>query len=312
MPAFTAAAPGKIILFGEHSVVYGRPAIAVPVEQVRARANIIPNPRASSGDVLIQAPDIGLEANISDLPDEHPLAKAVWNVIHELGVFRLPACTIRITSTIPVASGMGSGAAVSVAVIRALAAFLGASLTDEIVSELAYDVERIHHGTPSGIDNTVVTYSKPVYYVRGKPIEIMELAKSFSIVIANTGIYSPTSVTVGDVRQSWQSNPEFYEQLFDQMGQIASAARFLLQSGDHWKLGELMNENHSVLQQLNVSCLELDHLVDAALDAGAVGAKLSGGGRGGNMIALVEQGSARRISEILLNQGAVGTIITIV
>jgi mevalonate kinase len=312
MPAFTSAAPGKIILFGEHSVVYGRPAIAVPVEQVRARANIIPNLRGESGDVLMQAPDIGLEAQLSSLPDEHPLAKAVWNVIHELGVFRLPACTIRITSTIPVASGMGSGAAVSVAVMRALSAFLGASLPDGIISELAYDVEKIHHGTPSGIDNTVVTYAKPVYYVRGEPIEIMELAQSFLILIANTGIYSPTSVTVGDVRQGWHSNPEFYEQLFDQMGQIAVAARFILQSGDPWKLGDLMNDNHSLLQRLDVSCPELDHLVNAALDAGAIGAKLSGGGRGGNMIALVEQGSARQISEMLLSQGAVGTIITTV
>ena len=312
MPVFTATAPGKIILFGEHAVVYGRAAIAVPVEQVRARAILSPNPRGESGEILIQAPDVGLETALKNLPDDHPIARAVWSVVHKLGVIRLPACTIRITSSIPVASGLGSGAAVSVAVIRALSIFLGKPLPDEIVSELAFEVERIYHGTPSGIDNTVITYAMPVYFVREEPIEVLQLPEPFTIVIADTGIRSPTSATVGDVRQGWQVNRQLYERIFDQIGQIAIRARYIIENGEPWRLGKLLNENHRYLRQLNVSSPELDHLVQIAQEAGALGAKLSGGGRGGNMIALVEPGSAQRVSNRLLEHGAVGVMVTTV
>jgi mevalonate kinase len=106
----------------------------------------------------IQAPAIGLDASLNDLPPEHPVAAAVNGVLSTLGATRPPACSLRITSTIPVASGLGSGAAVSVAIIRALSAFLGHPLRDEQVSALAFEVEKLHHGTPSGIDNTVITY----------------------------------------------------------------------------------------------------------------------------------------------------------
>ena len=191
MPAATA--PGKIILFGEHAVVYGRPAIAAPVSQVQARAVVSAEPRRPSGEVHLQAPDIGLEADLADLPDEHPLALAVQWLLAGTGLERAPACTLRITSTIPVAAGMGSGAAVSVAMIRALFGFLGRPLPDERVSALAYEVEKLHHGTPSGIDNTVITYAMPVYFVRGQPMQTLRLPAPFTLVIGDTGIASPTA-----------------------------------------------------------------------------------------------------------------------
>jgi mevalonate kinase len=310
MPAISSTAPGKIILFGEHAVVYDRPAIAVPINKVRARATILANLQAESGEVLIQAPDINLEAYLNNLSDDHPLAIAIWSVVHELGAFRLPACTIQISSTIPIASGMGSGAAISVAVIRSISAFLGKRLSDNIVSELAYEVEKIHHGTPSGIDNTVITYNKPIFFQQGSPIHLLNLNMPFTLVIADTGKKSPTSITVGNVRKQWLSNKRYYEEIFDEIGQITSSARTIIEKGEPALLGNLMNENHQLLQALDVSSPELDHLVHTANLAGALGAKLSGGGGGGNMIALVDPQLAHTIAEELFNQGAASVFIS--
>jgi len=312
MPAMTATAPGKIILFAEHAVVYARPAIAVPVTQVQARASVLAEPTWPAGRVRFQAPDIGLEADLPDLPGDHPLRKAAQLVLDELGLPRSPACTLRITSTIAVAAGMGSGAAVSAALIRAYGRFLGCELPDERVSALAYEVEKLHHGTPSGIDNTVVTYALPVYFVRGQPLHVLRLPAAFTLVIGDTGVPSLTAAAVGDVRRRWQADPARYEALFDEIGTLAQAARAVIESGRPHKLGPLMDANHAVLQAIGVSSPELDRLVDAARSAGALGAKLSGGGRGGNMLALARLRDARRVAEALHAAGSARTLITTV
>lgn len=310
MPAISASAPGKIIVFGEHAVVYHRPAIAAPVSVVAARAIIRAEPGRFPGGVRIQAPGIGLETELDQLPQAHPLAAAVAAACRELGVARLPACTIRITSTIPVAAGLGSGAAVSVALIRALSSFLGRPLPDERVNALAYEVETIHHGTPSGIDNTVITYRRAVYFFRDRPIEFLQVPRPFTIVIGDTGIASPTAAAVTRVRQSWQADPPRYERLFDRAGQVAEQARRRLEGGEPQALGSLMDENHAILCELGVSSPELDRLVAAARAAGALGAKLSGGGRGGNMIALPAPGRTEEVARALAAAGARRTLIT--
>jgi len=310
MTAFSASAPGKIILFGEHAVVYGRPAIAVPVRQVQARAVVMPDPRGERGQVHIQAPGIGLDNDLSTLPPDHPLRVPISGVLAELTISASPACTVRVTSSIPVAAGMGSGAAVSVALIRAFAAFLGHPLPVERVSGLAYEVEKLYHGTPSGIDNTVVAYDRPVYFRRGKPIEIFPVGAPFSIVIGDTGVSFATSVAVGDVRRRWQDHPQRFERLFDAAGELANEARGLIETGQPLKMGNLMTENHRLLQEMGVSSPELDRLVQAALQAGARGAKLSGGGRGGNMIALVEPDHIQEVVDALQKVGAARTWVT--
>ena len=310
MPAVYASAPGKIILFGEHAVVYGRPAIAVPVTQVKAKAAVQADVRAAPGTVRIHAAEIGLDTHLEDLSAKNPLAAAIHLVLQALKVSRLPACTIRIHSTIPVASGLGSGAAVSVALLRAVSGFLGRPLPDDRVCALAFEIEKIHHGTPSGIDNTVITYAQPVYFVKDEPIQILRVARPFTIVIGDTGVSSPTSVSVGDVRKAWQAKREHYESLFDSAAGIADAARVSIETGMPENLGMLMNANHGILKRMGVSSPELDRLVQAAQAAGAWGAKLSGGGRGGNMIALVDSKQAGRVAAALESAGAVRTIIT--
>lgn len=303
----TSSAPGKIILFGEHAVVYGRPALAVPVVQVQAKATVNKNAR---GGVMIEAPNINLSAELSGLAPDDPLAAVIGSVFSTLGISRLPACTVYIQSTIPVASGLGSGAAVSVAIIRAFSAFLGQPFSDEQVNALAYEAEKIHHGTPSGIDNTVITYAKPVYFVKGRPIKTFRVGAPFTIVIADTAIPAPTKESVDAVRKLWEADKARWEKVFTRVGEIVWNARQAIERGDTAELGKLMNANHAFLQEMTVSSKELDRLVAASRKVGALGAKMSGGGRGGNMIALIEKDNAPAVTEALRSAGAKRTIVT--
>lgn len=303
----TATAPGKAILCGEHAVVYGRPAIAVPVLQVEAQAEV----RPAKVGCQIRADDLGLVFSLNEAPSDDPLAAAVRLTLDYLDQDP-PDAILSIRSSIPVASGLGSGAAVSVAIIRALARFLAAELADEVVSELAYEIEKIHHGTPSGIDNSVVALRRPVYYRRGHPIETLRIARPFQILIADSGRRSPTRATVADVRSAWRAQTAHYELLFDKIGLIVEAARAVIEQGEPEALGPLMNRNQALLEEMNVSSPELRCLVDAALAAGAGGAKLSGSGRGGNMIAFVEAETLEPVSQALWHAGAVNVFSTLV
>ena len=302
-----SSAPGKIILFGEHAVVYGRPALAVPVTQVCVTVDITDSVRKG---IWIDAPDVSLHAELNTLPSDHPLASIVHNLFFLLRVSPFPDLEVKISSTIPVASGLGSGAAVTIALTRALASHLNFSMTEEDVNAFAYEIEKLHHGTPSGIDNTVVTYARPVYFVRGRPIETFNVSKPFTILIADTGIAAPTKESVGDVRLLWMNDKSRWETIFDKIGELSFTARRAIEAGKPELLGELMDENHELLQTLTVSSRELDQLVETARKVGALGAKLSGGGRGGNMIALVEMEKAETISTALKEAGAKQTIIT--
>ena len=302
-----ASAPGKIILFGEHAVVYGQPALAVPVTQVQAEVRI---DKIFSPGIRINAPNIQLNEKLEALAPSHPLAATVRNTLTALEVDSLSSVAILIRSSIPVASGLGSGAAVSVAIIRALAKQVKKDLSDEQVSALAFETEKLYHGTPSGIDNAVITYAKPVYFVKGQPIELLHVKKPFTIVIGDTGIPASTKEFVRDVRMQRHKRTDRYETLFAAIGSIANTARQLIESGMPESFGPLMDENHALLRSMKVSSPELDHLVEAAREAGALGAKMSGGGRGGNMIALVPAGKAGAVARALREAGATNTIIT--
>jgi mevalonate kinase len=305
----SASAPGKIILFGEHAVVYGRPALAVPVSEVHADVEVKDSPQHG---IWIDAPDISLQAELTTLPDSHPLSAIIISTLNALGVASRPSLAIHIHSSIPVASGLGSGAAVSVAIARALSAHLGLPLMDDQVSQLAYGTERLYHGTPSGIDNTVITYACPVYFVKGQTIETLRVGAPFTIVIGDTGIPAPTRESVADVRRLWQADLARWEMVFDDVGDLARRARQAIEIGDAILLGKLMDLNHELLQTMTVSSPDLDRLVHVAHSTGALGAKLSGGGRGGNMIALVRPDRAEIVANALRAVGAKNTIITTV
>ncbi len=302
-----ASAPGKIILFGEHAVVYGRPALAVPVMQVYADVDVSDSPDQG---VWIDAPAVKLHAELNTLPSDHPIASTIHNLFFLFRISPFPNLHIKISSTIPVASGLGSGAAVTIALARALSTHLRRAMKDEDVNAFTYEIEKIHHGTPSGIDNTVITYAKPVYFVKGQPIETFKVGQPFTFVIADTGIPAPTNESVGDVRRLWLSDTPHWEAVFDKVGEVSFAARCAIEVGMYEWLGELMHQNHALLQELTVSSPELDTFVKTARAAGALGAKLSGGGRGGNMIALVKSEVADTVALALREAGAKNIIIT--
>jgi mevalonate kinase len=303
-----SSAPGKIILFGEHAVVYTRPALAVPVMQVQVEVEVADSARAG---IWINAPKIDLQSELSALPADHPIGSVILNLFATLNLPLPPGgLEINIESTIPVAAGLGSGAAVSVALIRALALHVERALSDEQINNLVFEIEKLHHGTPSGIDNTVITYAKPTYFIKGKPGETFSVGKPFTLIIGDTGIQAPTKQAVADVRRLWLKDTSKFEGVFNEIAQLSLIARRSIESGRPDMLGELLDHNHSLLQEMTVSSVELDRLVTAARNAGALGAKLSGGGRGGNMIALVEKPDAEKVAQALMSAGAKQALIT--
>jgi mevalonate kinase len=304
----TASAPGKVILFGEHAVVYGRPAIAVPVTQVRATAEVMPG--APESGLHIIAADLGRTLSLTDALEDEPLAAIARLTLAYLRIETAPDVIVTIRSTIPAASGMGSGAAVSSALAKALAVTCGRDLGPEELSALVFEVEKLYHGTPSGIDNTVIAYERPVYFIKGQPPQPFHIAHPFTLAIADTGIASPTKTVVADVRRAWQADRDRYERLFDRVGEIVQAARRAIEGGHGDALGPLMDENHRLLQEIGVSSVELDRLAEAARAAGAQGAKLCGAGRGGNLIALIRPDQAESVGEALRAAGARGVIVT--
>jgi mevalonate kinase len=303
----SASASAKIILFGEHAVVYGRPAIAVPLPQLRATAEIQPLPDEPDGHIRIFAPDIGLQEWLHRMDREQPLALIVHLALEALQQQDFPAFQITAHSHIPIAAGLGSGAAISVAIVRALAAHFGESLPRKTQSALAFQVEVLHHGTPSGIDNTVVAFEQPIYFVQGAPPEPLNLARPVHLVVGDTGIRSPTATAVRQVRQGWQKDIASYESLFDRIAEISKRARRAIERGELARLGELMNENQSCLAHMGVSTEQLEKLIAAAHSAGALGAKVCGAGLGGSMIALVGEEASTPVDEALKKAGAAHT-----
>jgi mevalonate kinase len=340
-----ASAPSKIILCGEHAVVYGRPAIALPLSGVRARA-VVQNAAPGSG-ITFDAPDLDQRWALIDAPDQ-PLSELVVRVLDQLGAASTLDLQISMASPIPIAGGMGSGAAIATAIVRALAVHLGHELLAETISALVYASEQRFHGTPSGIDNTVVAFERPIWFVRQSPLSVVSsqlqeadareqkplgsaeqrttdhgprttatiepitIAAPFTLLIGDTGVRSPTRLPVGEVRQRWQASPAHYEALFDAVGGLVLQVRATLAQGDIPALGALLDANQALLERIGVSSAELDHLVAAARMAGALGAKLSGAGWGGVMLALVAPATRERVAAALHAAGAVRVLETTV
>src|SRR5258708_1467675 len=222
-------APAKIILFGEHAVVYGQPAIAVPFTTLYATADS--TPAAPGTGLSITARDLGtvfhVDAQTSD--GDNALIHPARLTLQRLGV-PVPDLNLDVHSPIPLASGLGSGAAVSAALIRELSAALGSPLEGDELNALVYEVEKMHHGTPSGIDNTVVVKNAPIYFVRGQEPQAFGIGQPLTFVIADSGVQASTRETVGAVRELYDTDPPTYQGFFEEIVVLLDEARKHIQS----------------------------------------------------------------------------------
>ena len=276
---------GKIIIAGEHSVVHGTHAVAAPIS-LKMKARVWDREK----DILLMIPRWGVEQKLVFGADhKYSIYSSLEMILDELGI-RDRGMNIEVIPEVPRAAGLGGSAALAVAIIRALDAHFQLNLSDKDVQELSLKSEHIVHGGASGIDNTVATYAKMIVYQKGEPpkMDTVQLTKSIPVVIGLSGVESMTSAMVKRVRDAKSAYPEWYEQIFKQMNDIAIAVREAIQNYDLPKLGTLMNLNHGFLNMLRVSSPELEKLVEIARANGALGAKMTGGGGGGAMIALCD------------------------
>lgn len=278
------SACGKVILLGEHAVVYGRSAIALPIPLA---VEALVQPHGKGNDVQLIIPRWGLEQRIR--PEQNQGVNGILNTLIERLALKDRNMSIEVVPHVPRAMGLGGSSALAVAVIRAMDAAYGLALTDGRVNELAFECERAAHGTPSGVDNTVATFGRPLRYQRtdDQPtFSELRIGSPIDLVIGITGKESLTASMVGQVRNAWQANEHRYEGIFDQIQQLTHSGEEAIASGNWDDLGELMNLCHGYLNALQLSTPELEELVHAARTAGALGAKLTGGGGGGSMVAL--------------------------
>ncbi|MFQ3347107.1 MAG: hydroxymethylglutaryl-CoA reductase [Candidatus Azotimanducaceae bacterium] len=281
------AACGKIILLGEHAVVYGRPAIALPIP-LAVEAAI----RKGGDGINVVIPRWGVEQKVR--VTNPGFTGIIAQMLEQLGLHN-ENMTIEVFPHIPRAMGLGGSSALAVAIIRAIDHAYKLDLKDGRINELAFECEKAAHGTPSGVDNTVATYGSPLYYQRRdeQPLfSTLKLGQPLELVIGMTGKESLTADTVARVRASWQQYPERYETIFDQIGHLTMSASDAVKSGQLNELGELMNLCHGYLNALQLSTPELEEMIHVARQNGAVGAKLTGGGGGGSMIALCPDSTA--------------------
>ena len=295
---FDAVTPGKVILLGEHSVVYGRHAIAVPVP-----LNIRVKIEDADDGVLLMIPSWGVEYYLDKKPEERQSFEKPAALILEKMNLSNVGMKIEVFSDVPRGMGLGGSAVLAVSIIKALNHHYKMGLSEQEINEMAYESEKIAHGNPSGIDNTIATYGYPLIYRKGEKTlkERLQIKEPLDLVLAFSKSEGLTAKTVAHVRTQWKSNQEMYEGVFDDIDAIVLNGIQAIQENDLKKLGELMNFNQGLLNTLQVSTPELERMIYIARDAGAFGAKLTGGGGGGAIIAVSD--SPEEIIEAFDNEG---------
>jgi len=274
---------GKAILFNEHFVVYGVPAIVSAIGKYTvAKAQSFEEPRLHLIDNRNATP--GYKEDKKDQQKD-----SVRRIVEKMDLnFSDEGVEVELAGTLYAASGIGASAASCVAMARALSEYFQLDLTDEEINHIAYEGEKGYHGTPSGIDNTASTFGGLIWFEKKEnPVmDRIDIMNPVEIVMGNTGKVADTTAAVAGVRERKQAHPDKYAEIFKRAENIAYLAKQAFIDEDLHEIGKLMNENHKLLQQIEVSSKELDFLVRLAKDYGAYGAKLTGGGLGGNMIAL--------------------------
>jgi mevalonate kinase len=308
MSQVTATAPGKLLLYGDHAVVYGHPCIVTAVNQ-RITATV----RKNGVDVFhLEAPDLGLSAYTKTLAElgkkELPKAVSFIEMLYKRFLEKYPqreGIVVTTRSQFSEKFGFGSSSAVTVAFAKALTELYHIKLTNHELFELCYQAVLDVQGVGSGFDLAAAIWGGTIYYV--SPAKVVEPLKLTSgelpLVVGYTGIKADTPTLIRMVQTHLNAEPKEVEGYFSEMHVIVDQARAAVESGDWTTAGQLMTENQKILQKLNVSGLKLDELIDASLRAGAFGAKLSGAGGGDCMVALTSEQHKTKVADTITAQG---------
>jgi len=305
-----ASAPAKIILLGEHFVVYGEPAIVMAIDKrVYARVE-----KRNDNRLHVRSMDLNLEVFFEngsfrveqgDLKEAkmkfEPVKQAIEKVMEKHG--QHVGLDIEINSTVPVGAGLGSSAAVIAATTAATGAILDVKLSKEDILRITYTAEKIVHGTPSGVDPAISTMGGTMLFQMDTGFKPLEVKTNIPLIIGNTGVERSTRVQVEKVRDLVDKYPRVTEHLMKAAREIVLRAIEALKENDLETLGTMMNINHALLYGIGVSDESLEWLANAARKAGALGAKLTGAGGGGCMIALAREEKLEQVSEAIQRSG---------
>jgi hydroxymethylglutaryl-CoA reductase len=286
---------GKIILLGEHAVVYGSHALAAPIPlAMQAKVS------EGKNGIDLMIPRWGVEEHIQkNVEHKYSIYKSLEMILDKFDLYDRNM-KIEVFPHVPRAMGLGGSGALAVAIIRALSEYFELKLSDEEICNLAYESEKIVHGNASGIDNTMATYGKFLLFRKGDPPKMKEIKvnKSIRMVIALTYVESLTATMVSKLRKAWEKNKQLYNRIFDEINDLTLKAVEAVKKYDMELLGELMNINQGLLNALQVSGREIEEIIDIARSNGAMGAKLTGGGGGGAVIALCPENAENVVKAI--------------
>ncbi|WP_440952575.1 mevalonate kinase [Methanococcoides sp. FTZ1] len=283
----TCSAPGKVYLFGEHAVVYGEPAVCCAVD-IRTRVSVAP------ADSVIISSSLGTTG--IDF-ETHPYVSAVVERFRELS--SLKGVSIRIVSEIPVGSGLGSSAAVTIATIKALDALLETGLELDEIARMGHEVEQRIQGAASPTDTYVCTMGGVVMIPQRKKLELIDCG----IVIGNTNIFSSTKELVSNVAELNESFPDVIGPVLSSIGKMSLVGEGSVNSKDYVSVGKLMNINQGLLDAIGVGCSELSSFTYAARNNGAYGAKITGAGGGGCMVAIAPRERVGDVADAIASAG---------
>jgi mevalonate kinase len=296
------SAHGKLILVGEHAVVYGKPAIALPFPILEAVATV---ERISGQNTISCDYYVG---PIAKLPKKlQGIASCINETLKQLNKPQ-NGLLIRIHSSIPIGRGLGSSAAIALAIVKSIYSFFDQKVEQRILMSLVHLAETVAHGNPSGIDMAAASSDIPIWFQKGKSIETLQIGEPLYVVVADTGRFGDTHSAVASVKDAYLANREKMRKSINILGEITLEVRRTLSKGDTKMLGRQLNLAQDELIELGVSDEGINRLIAMARNAGALGAKLTGGGRGGCILALAKNTThAQTIANTLQKNGATNT-----
>ncbi|MHA1292342.1 MAG: mevalonate kinase [Promethearchaeota archaeon] len=299
------SSPGKCILFGEHSVVYGYPAIAMAI----SLNSICTIEKISQKKIIIVLRNYNkkfISSNLNNLKSQllsqFPQFYRCFEIFKNKFKINFKNLCITISSSLFPSSGLGSSASISVALISAISQFYNLNFKKKDISELAFELEKIVHGTPSGIDNTICTYGNLIYYQSGK-FEFLSIPRDLKLLVSYTNIEHNTKEAIERIKLIKKEKPEYSNKLLGKMGLIAENAKEELKKGNLIEIGKLMNENQNYLEKMKVSTDAISEITNIAVETGAFGSKLTGAGLGGCVITLGKKKILRKIYSKLNDKG---------